>query len=148
MTGRWASTFVFLLGCVGAAPAWSCSYFAPTYAESLDFQQGLWRDADAVFLARAKPVTEARSQLRPMVALHGSTPPGKSMTSVSTNCGEAPAEGVVIAFTRRIRVSDMPLEPWRWGRWYVISHLAPAEVVDPQMVEALRQAAGRLETDE
>jgi len=148
MTGRWAATFVFLLGCLGAAPAWSCSYFATTYAEDLDFQQGLWRDADAVFLARAKPIAEARSQLRPVISIHGITPPRKSVATVSTNCGETPAEGVVIAFARRIRVSDMPLEPWRWRRWYVISHLTSAEVVDPQMVEALRQAAGRLETDE
>lgn len=148
MTGRWVATLVLLLGCVGAAPAWSCSYFVPTYAENLDFQQGLLSDADAVFLARAKPETEARSQLRSVLSIQGSTPPRKSVANVSTNCGETPADGVVIAFARRIRVSDMPFEPWRWGRWYVISHLTPAEVVDPQMVEALRQAAGRLETDE
>lgn len=148
MTRRWMAAPILLLGILAAAPAWSCTYFATTYREDLYFQQRLWRDSDAVFLARATPVGEAQSQLVPVVSLYGRSPPRRSVANVSVNCGEAPSEGVVIAFARRIRASDMPLQPWRWGSWYVMDHRAPAEVVDPKVVEALKDAAVRLKTDQ
>ena len=148
MTRRWMAAAVLLLGVLAAAPAWPCTYFATTYREDLYFQQSLWRDSDAVFLARATPVEEAQSQLVPVVPLYGRSPPRRSVANVSLNCGETPSEGVVIAFARRIRASDIPLQPWRWGSWYVIGQFAPVEVVDPKVVEALKDAAVRLKTDQ
>lgn len=139
------TTLTCLAALASLSPAWACSYLASTFADSRAFQQKLWAEADVIFLARASPMEDGESQLRPVTSLKGSRPPERSVTRVVANCGERAADGLVIAYARRLRPADVPWQPWRWGRWYVLNHVAPHEVVDPDLVIALKKRADRLQ---
>ena len=131
------------LGAVAASPAAACTMFAASYQQQLGYQQTTWFYADSVFLARARPVDGERSELIPLTTIHGTRPPRRSSVRVLTNCGDPPADGVVIAFAERLSIADVQWRVWRLGEW-VVFFIYPDEVVDPVLVSALREAADRL----
>jgi len=147
MNRLWMVVLVSLFSLASAAEAWGCSMLVPSYQDELRFQQRRWANADAIFLARATPREGFESDLRLIATITGSASPKRSMVHVNGMCGEAPPEGVVIVFAQRLDPGDFPWRPWRWREWVVTSYVYPHEVVDPQMVTALRETTERLRSN-
>ena len=144
MIARWAVCAACITTLAVASAAWGCTMWMPSPEDELRYQQQLWKSSDAIFLARATPIGPERSSLVPIVSIGGDKPPQRTTAGVILNCGQTPPRGAVIAFAHRIRPKDVPLQPWRWGSWYVNGHLQPHEVVDPNLAQRLSQAAARL----
>lgn len=136
-------------GLVAASDAAACTILVldpPAQRESdRRHQRGLRADADAVFLARARPVfSRGGAVLEPIVAVAGDRPPARAFVPDDTsNCMSPPPRGVVVAFARRVRMQDVGWKFWLWGRWTVVGDVRPSEVVDPELAAALRRAAAR-----
>lgn len=138
-----ACLFGLMLGVAAASSATACTMLGASYQQQLGYQQVNWSYSDSIFLARARPVDGARSELIPLTTIHGTRPPRRSSVRVLTNCGDRPPDGVVIAFAERLSIADVQWRVWRLGEW-VVSFIYPDEVVDPVLVSALREAADRL----
>lgn len=113
----------------------------------LNYQRRLRADADAVFLARARPMAHrGGTMLDAVTGVTGDGPPSRVFLPADpSDCMPRPApRGLVIAFARQIRPADAPWKVWTWGRWAVVAEIRPSEVVDPDLAAALRAAAGRL----
>lgn len=111
-----------------------------------DYQRALRADADAVFLARARPVfSRGGTVLESIVPIAGDRPPARAFRPDDTSdCMPQPApRGVVIAFARRVRVADAGWKFWLWGRWTILGDVRPSEVRDNELAAALRDAARR-----
>ena len=138
-------------GLIAATEAAACTqvFLEPASQRKADirYQRGLQANADAVFLARARPMFSRRETvLEPIVAITGDKPPARAfMPNYASNCmPPPPPRGVVIAFARRIRVADAGWKFWLWGRWTVFGAVRPAEVADPELAAALTGAAVRV----
>tara|TARA_R110002124_G_scaffold159118_1_gene326311 strand:+ start:1915 stop:2382 length:468 start_codon:yes stop_codon:yes gene_type:complete len=137
-------------GLIVASEAAACTelFLEPASQRIADirYQRGLQANADAVFLARTRPVFSRRGAvLEPILAIAGDQPPAQAFRpNYTSDCMPPPApRGVVIAFARRIRVADAGWKFWLWGRWTVFGDVRPSEVVDPELAAALRVAALR-----
>lgn len=145
-----------LASAISAAPVVACTILlpAPRAGETLAQvafrqerieQQRLRRQATAVYLARV--TASARGPyFRPVLAMEGGRPPRRAEARDGPNCGPStPAPGELrIVFSRRTGPSEAPWRPWRWGDPVVIGSRRPAEVADPGLARALREAAARL----
>ncbi len=110
------------------------------------YQRALRRDADAIFLARAREVfARGGTVLEPTVAIAGDRPPARAFLPYDTSdcMPQPPPRGLVIVFARRVRVADAGWKFWLWGRWTVFGEVRPSEVADPALAAALRAAAVR-----
>ena len=155
MSGRIIATTV-LVTAIAAAPALACTIILPApsagetvaqvaFREDRTQQQRLRREASATYLARVVQSAQV-PYFRPSLSIEGARPPRRADASPHTNCEpSAPAPGELrIVFTRRTGPSDDFWRPWRWGRHVVIGSRRPAEVADPALAAALREAAARI----
>lgn len=148
---RTAAAFLILLaGLCAARETAACTvlFLDPAGQAESDrrYQGALRADADAVFLARARPVfTRGGTVLESIVAVSGGSPPARTFLPDDTSdcMPQAAPRGVVIAFARRVRMADAGWKFWLWGRWTVLGELRPSEVADPELAAALRAAAHR-----
>ena len=139
------------LGLAAAADAAACTVIAvgPELQRDLDlsFQRRMRARADAVFLARARPVlSRSGTLLTSIVAIDGDRAPREAFLPYDTSdcMPSLPPRGVVVVFARRIRAEDAPWKFWTWGRWIVTTQMKPSMVVDAELAQAMRRAADRL----
>jgi len=123
----------------------ACTRMAPEPALDLKFLRDVWAMSDAVFLARAAPDPQGSSTLTPIVRIKGPPPPRRSRAAVNVMCGDLPPQGTIVAFAQRVGYDDVGWRFWLWGRWQVIGHRRPDEIVDPALARDIRRAADSLE---